>query len=563
MQARAFLSLIVALCAAGPGRAQSIVYVLGSGEATGADAFGRSAAGAGDVDADGFPDVIVGAPFDDANGTSSGTVWVYSGRTGAVIWARSGQAAGDFFGWSVDGVGDTNGDGHSEVIIGAPLRDHFGYTNNGTAYLYSGATGTTIQIFSISQNGCQVGRVVRGLGDINGDNRPDFALGIPDYDSGSYDAAGRVEIRSGSNHQLIGSLDGNGPHRALGYSVDAVLAAGSTAQSRIVVGAPGILATEQGMVQLLDGYGASLVNLVGSAGNKLGASVAGVGDYDGDGTPDFAAGEPGQDLTGTDAGGVWILSGSSFLVVDAIYGPVPGEQFGTKLASLGQFDGSGPLDFLVGTPASDAGGVESGEVRAIQGGTCATLAIWTGSAHDHLGGAVGAADFNLDGFADVVMGAAEAAGTAGRVQIALAQSPLATAYCTAKLNSQGCTPAVSSSGVASLSIADNFHARASSLLNQKNGLLFWSLAPASIPFQGAILCVQPPHHRTGVFNSGGSPSGSDCTGTFDFHFSHAYVQSEGLVAGTQVHAQFWSRDPGFAPPQDFNLTDALAFQVVP
>jgi hypothetical protein len=145
----------------------------------------------------------------------------------------------------------------------------------------------------------------------------------------------------------------------------------------------------------------------------------------------------------------------------------------------------------------------------------------------------------------------------------LARAPMPMAYCTAKTNSLGCAPAVAFSGVASRSMANNFRVRAINVRNQKSGILFWGSAQAANPFLDATLCVHQPLRRTAVQSSGGSASGNDCSGTFQFHFSHAYMQANGMQAGFTRYAQFWSRDPGFAPPYNFSMSNALAFDVVP
>jgi hypothetical protein len=134
-------------------------------------------------------------------------------------------------------------------------------------------------------------------------------------------------------------------------------------------------------------------------------------------------------------------------------------------------------------------------------------------------------------------------------------------YCTAKVNSLGCTPAIGWSGVPSAQLASGFAIGAVHLLNQKSGLLFYGLNGAdSQPFQGGWMCVANPLRRTATQNSGGS-SGAvvDCSGqfTFDFNARIASGVDPALVAGQQVWAQYWSRDP--ASSSTTNLTDALEF----
>jgi hypothetical protein len=142
-------------------------------------------------------------------------------------------------------------------------------------------------------------------------------------------------------------------------------------------------------------------------------------------------------------------------------------------------------------------------------------------------------------------------------------APTPTTYCTPKANSLGCTPVVTWSGSPSLSGADDFHLVAAPVLNQKFGLYVWGFAPKAAPSVGGTLCIEPPFVRGTGLGSGGTPSGNDCSGAFDWHFSHAYMASKGLTAGTIVYAQAWGRDPGFAPPNNSQLTNAIVFRIEP
>lgn len=136
-------------------------------------------------------------------------------------------------------------------------------------------------------------------------------------------------------------------------------------------------------------------------------------------------------------------------------------------------------------------------------------------------------------------------------------------YCTAKLNSQGCTPSISFAGAPSASSAAAFDIACSNAINQKAGTLFYGWAAASTPFQGGVKCVQSPVRRTGVQNSGGSSSSDDCSGvlTYDFNARIRSGVDTALVPGATVYAQYWYRDG--ADPAGFGtgLSDALEFTV--
>ncbi len=137
-------------------------------------------------------------------------------------------------------------------------------------------------------------------------------------------------------------------------------------------------------------------------------------------------------------------------------------------------------------------------------------------------------------------------------------------YCTAKVNSQGCTPAMAFSGLPGASFAAPFHITASGVINNKNGILFYGLSGRhDIPFQGGILCVKPPTRRTPVQSSGGNPPPADCSGTFLFDFN-GWLQAgsdPNLAPGLRVNGQYWYRDP--QSPSTTGLTDAIEFLIGP
>jgi hypothetical protein len=132
------------------------------------------------------------------------------------------------------------------------------------------------------------------------------------------------------------------------------------------------------------------------------------------------------------------------------------------------------------------------------------------------------------------------------------------------VNSLGCASSIHYSGVPQASSPVGFVVGASSVLNNKSGALLYSTTgSAALPFHGGTLCIQAPFRRTAHQFSGGSPTGSDCSGSFAFDFNALILSSSNpaLAPGQQVWTQYWSRDPGFAPPNNSNLTDALTFVI--
>jgi len=141
--------------------------------------FGYTVAGAGDVNRDGLADVVVGAFFDSTlgSGSNNGSAHVFAGPNGGHLWSWYGEAITDFFGWSVDGAGDVNGDGAADLVIGA--YGHYGPAGwaSGKAYVYSGATGRVLWSATGETGGDIFGEAVAGVGDVNGDGLADVGVG--------------------------------------------------------------------------------------------------------------------------------------------------------------------------------------------------------------------------------------------------------------------------------------------------------------------------------------------------------------------------------------------------
>jgi uncharacterized membrane protein len=142
-------------------------------------------------------------------------------------------------------------------------------------------------------------------------------------------------------------------------------------------------------------------------------------------------------------------------------------------------------------------------------------------------------------------------------------------HCAPKTNSLGCVPSISGSGTPSATATSGFVVKSINMRNNKAGLLFYGAnGAASTPFQGGTLCVASPIKRTTALNSGGSPTGSDCSGVFSIDFN---AFARGLLGGTPlallsqpgtlVDGQFWGRDPGFAAPNNTQLSNGLRFVI--
>jgi hypothetical protein len=366
--------------------------------------FGASVAGAGDVDGDGYPDVVVGAPHVDGVGSSSGEVRAFSGWDGELLWVVAGDAAGDWFGFSVDGAGDVDGDGTRDVVVGSPL----GTPPEGSAYVLSGLTGAVLWAWAGDAPGDRFGHAVCGAGDVNADGVPDVTVGAPLAD-GAGTFAGRVRVFSGADGSVLHTFDGSAWDQC-GSSVGAAGDVDGDGWDDMVVGAPLAdgSAFNSGTATVYSGAtGASLHVWHGAvAGDRFGSVVRGAGDVDGDGTPDLLIGIPAADVIAFDSGAVEVRSGKDGALLLAVSGTKAGE-FMQVGAGVGDVDRDGCADVLVGSPSADGIGPEAGLVRLFSGQTGLELQAFRGrSALDWFGAAVaGAGDVNRDGRLDLLVGA--------------------------------------------------------------------------------------------------------------------------------------------------------------
>jgi len=272
-----------------------------TGEA-GFDFFGCSVSGAGDVDGDECDDLIVGAHGNDAGGSDAGRAYVYSGQTGDTIWTFDGEAVLDRFAYSVSGSGDVNDDGHADLIVGAHTA---GGSDAGRAYVYSGQTGNLIYTFTGEVAEDQFGHSVSGAGDVDADGYNDMIIGAHLNDAGG-DAAGRAYVYSGQSGGLLWAFTGEAAHDLLGYS------------------------------------------------------VSGAGDVDADGYADLIVGAHYDDAGGNNAGRSFVYSGRTGGLLCTFTGEAAGDRFGYSVSGAGDVNNDGYYDLIVGARFNDGGGTDAG-----------------------------------------------------------------------------------------------------------------------------------------------------------------------------------------------------------
>ena len=140
-----------------------------------------------------------------------------------------------------------------------------------------------------------------------------------------------------------------------------------------------------------------------------------------------------------------------------------------------------------------------------------------------------------------------------------------TPYCTSKTNSQGCDPTISSLGLASSTASSGYEVIAAKVANRTNGRLIYSVVGgASTPFASGTWCVASPWNGTSIVDSGGAPKPAvNCSGTWRMDMNTVLSQKPGPQAGDSVYCQWIGRDRGFAPPDNYALTGALEFTLLP
>ncbi len=266
--------------------------------------FGWSIASAPDLDGDGAADVIVGAPFEDAGGRKgSGRVYIYSGATGRYIrtlWSPAYQNEGTF-GYSVAGIGDINGDGRGDVIVGAP-GESVGSSpaGAGRVYVFSGANGQLIRVHRSGTESVDgaFGTSVAALGDSNGDGVQDILVGAPHEASAQlHPSGGKAHLFSGANGVGLRRISSPGAHTQgnFGSSVAAILNNDGSPSNRMIIGAPEEISSGRAYVIGPPGSPISvLYSRHPSVNGKFGASVAGVVDVEGNGQGEALIGAPSE-----------------------------------------------------------------------------------------------------------------------------------------------------------------------------------------------------------------------------------------------------------------------------
>lgn len=283
--------------------------------------------GAGDVNGDGKGDIVLGSP---AAAGGAGTVEVINGAIGVTLWLVTG-AAGDQLGFAVDTAGDQNGNTVADVVAGAPA----GIGVPGKALVLDGVTGSILHTFTGAVNSSGFGHAVAGGFDADGDGLSDIVVGAPYEKIGTAVNSGDVYWYSGaSGHPLIRSTAGT-QNAFLGKNLARAGDMNGDGYGDLLISRD----TNSSHDSAIRAYNGRNGNIFYAAeipeigAHEPGMLAGGGHDLDGDGVPEFAVGIPMLDAGGaTDVGSVRVFDGRTGSLMREFFGSVAGDRFGDSVA---------------------------------------------------------------------------------------------------------------------------------------------------------------------------------------------------------------------------------------
>jgi hypothetical protein len=394
--------------------------------------FGVSVSTAGDVNGDGYSDVIIGSFMYDNGQTDEGKAFVYFGSSAGLSansnWAAESDQANAQYGCSVATAGDVNGDGFSDVIVGAQSFDN-GQTDEGRAYVYhgfaAGLSATANWTAESNQATAFFGNSVSTAGDMNGDGYSDVIVGAPYFDNGLTDA-GKVYVYFGSASGLSASpdwtTDGSISSMKLGFCVSTAGDVNGDGYCDVILGAPFLSNGEssEGRVYVFAGSSSGSIFQIwwkesNQANANFGYSVSTAGDVNGDGFSDVIVGAPNSIYNPTDVGKAFVFCGSASGLSTSANWTFQNDQldanYGTSVSTAGDVNGDGYSDVIVGAPYYKLGQYYHGKVYAYYGSASGLSASENWALISDIGSAQfgrsvsDAGDVNGDGFSDVIVGA--------------------------------------------------------------------------------------------------------------------------------------------------------------
>ncbi len=406
----------------------------------------RGPRGGGDIDGDGLPDIVVGALLDDVGLVDNGAAYLfYDSMYGVVDVSVAdavlvGEAAGDAAG-AVAIAGDVDGDGFADVVVGARYQSEAA-NDAGAAYLVRGPVTGQVDLSNADSRWTgeaaedRAGLDVASAGDINGDGLDDVLIGARFQNAGGEDAGAAYVLLgpvadgdhslSGADAKLVGEEAGDNA----GYFISTAGDVNDDGLMDLMVGAPfnDAAAFDAGAAYVVYGPVSGVVDLASADAILLGEAeddwagivVGAAGDLDGDAHGDVLIGAPYNDAGGIDTGAVYIQFGpvqGSINLADStakLHGEQSDDRAGTLggASAAGDVNGDGFDDLLVGSALQDAGGTDAGAAYLVYGPILGDVPLGDADAkllgeadHDHACSVWPAQDLDGDGYDDFLVGA--------------------------------------------------------------------------------------------------------------------------------------------------------------
>ncbi len=394
---------------------------------------GYAVASAGDVNGDGYDDLIVGAHYYDNGQTDEGAVFILHGSASGLSTTPDTTIESDqaytYFGISVAPADDVNGDGFDDIVVGAYLYDH-GQTDEGAAFVYLGSAAgiitTPIATIESDQAFADLGVAVAAAGDVNGDGYDDIIVGADSFDNGQTNE-GAVFIHlgsaSGPDNEADALIESNQAFSFLGRSIAAAGDVNGDGYDDIVIGAyyydngetdEGVAFVHFGSPSGIDTTAAATLQ-ADQANAYFGRSVASAGDVNGDGYDDIVIGAYSYDNGQTNEGAAFVYlgsaSGTDTTPVATLEPDQASAYFGFSVASAGDVNGDGFDDIIVGSYYYDNGQTNEGAAFLYHGSPDGVISPANALfEQDQVSAEFGicvasAGDVNGDHYDDIVIGA--------------------------------------------------------------------------------------------------------------------------------------------------------------
>jgi len=376
------------------------------------DMCGYSVADVPNVDGDGIPDALVSVVSEDlTRGVELGAAYVVSTSTGSVLQHQIGSTDRDSFGERVCEVGDLDGDGIRDHLVAETQYGLPSGNGKGIVHAYSSASGASLFDITALQGDDRFGFYLADLGDLDADGVGDFAIGAPEHTT-SVGFAGRIWVYSGATQTKLHMLSGQSQYAYMA-GVTGMGDLDGDGVPDFAIASPGDGPSNEGMVYVYSGVSFALIySMQGEKTNDwFGWDISSLGDTDGDGYTDLAVAAIGHTLNLGAEGRVYVYSGATGALRFTYDGTIQNEQLGL-LPTKGGFDfnGDGFNDIAIGTPRAKGAGQFGGDVYVYSGRNGLLLYDIRGSVDntlpEGLGGSLSAiGDVNGDGFDDLLVGA--------------------------------------------------------------------------------------------------------------------------------------------------------------